>query len=303
MIRRIFSLLLLFTIISLNAGAAKVTAHRGTVADGYNFWLVEPSDSMEAKPVFIFLHGASLCGNDLNKVRRYGTLDAIEKGRDLDAYVIAPQNPGGAWKPEKIMNVLKWVEDYYNVDYDRIYVLGMSLGGYGTIDFAATYPDDIAAAMAFCGGGSVKDFSGLNNVPLWIVHGTADNAVSVSQSDRVVAAMKEADDSTPRLVYDRIPGMNHSQPARLFYLSETYDWLLSHSLKDEQRPVAESFAITNDLMRTAYSGLDTSRRSSKKSTAQPTAQQRNSEKYKQRSAAKSTAGNKKSSHSSRKRNS
>ena len=292
-------LLLMFTAV---ASAGRVTSHHGKVADGYNFWLVEPEDSMEAKPVFIFLHGASLCGNDLNKVRRYGTLDAVEKGRELDAYVIAPQNPGGAWSPRKVMNVLKWVEDYYNVDYDRIYVLGMSLGGYGAIDFAATYPDDVAAAMAFCGGGSVKDLSGLNDVPLWIVHGTADRAVSVSQSDKVVEAMKNANASTPRLIYDRIPAMNHSQPARLFYLAETYDWLLSHSLKDNKRPVAEGFNITNDLMRTAYSGLRTGSRSAAKSSAssqKKVAQQRNSEKYKQRSA-KATASK---SASSRKRNS
>lgn len=270
--KRQISLLILSLIAVISASAAKTTAHRGTVADGYNFWLVEPDDTLESKPVFIFLHGASLCGNDLNKVRRYGTLDAVEKGRALDGYVIAPQNPGGSWNPKKIMNVLKWVEDYYDVDYDRIYVLGMSLGGYGAIDFAATYPDDIAAAMAFCGGGSVKNLSGLNDVPLWIVHGTADQAVSVSQSDRVVEAMKQADASTPRLIYDRIPGMNHSQPARLFYLSETYDWLLSHSLKDHQRPVAQKFQITDDIMRSAYSGL---RSNSKKNTAsKPTANTR-----------------------------
>lgn len=296
MIKRISLLALLIAIFTIGANASRITSHRGTVADGYNFWLVEPDDSMEAKPVFIFLHGASLCGNDLNKVRRYGTLDAVEKGRELDAYVIAPQNPGGAWSPKKVMNVLKWVEDYYNVDYDRIYVLGMSLGGYGAIDFAATYPDDIAAAMAFCGGGSVKDLSGLNDIPLWIVHGTADRAVSVSQSDKVVEAMKSANSATPRLIYDRIPGMNHSQPARLFYLEETYNWLLSHSLKDQNRPVAQGFSITNDLMRTAYSGLRTgSKRStttaktataksaSTKSTAKTPV--RNSEKYKKRTAS------------------
>lgn len=286
---------------AMEAFGAKVSAQRGRVADGYNFWLVEPEDSMEAKPVFIFLHGASLCGNDLNKVRRYGTLDAIDKGRDLDSYVIAPQNPGGSWNPKKIMNVLKWVEDYYNVDYDRIYVLGMSLGGYGAIDFAATYPDDVAAAMAFCGGGSVKDLSGLNNVPLWIVHGTADRAVNVSQSDKVVEAMREFDASTPRLIYDRIPGMNHSQPARLFYLSETYEWLLSHSLKDADRPVAAGFRITDDLMRSAYSSLP----GKSKSTAQATSKAakavsasktpvRNSVKYKQRAATKGKTSGKRS---------
>lgn len=261
----IFSLLI--ALVTLPTLAQRLTAHRGTVANGYNFWLLEPSDSMEAKPVFIFLHGASLCGNDLNRVKRYGTLDAVQKGRTLDAYIIAPQNPGGAWKPEKIMNILKWVEDWYNVDYDRIYVLGMSLGGYGTIDFAATYPDDVAAAMAFCGGGSVKDFSPLNNVPLWIVHGTADAAVSISQSDKVVSAMKQADASTPRLIYDRMPGWNHGKPARLFYLAETYDWLLSHSLKDHKRPVKDGFKLTNELLGKAYSSLRNSGKSTKKAAA------------------------------------
>lgn len=262
----IFSLLI--ALVTLPTLAQRLTAHRGTVANGYNFWLMEPSDSMEAKPVFIFLHGASLCGNDLNRVKRYGTLDAVQKGRNLDAYIIAPQNPGGAWKPEKIMNILKWVEDWYNVDYDRIYVLGMSLGGYGTIDFAATYPDDVAAAMAFCGGGSVSDFAPLNNVPLWIVHGTADAAVSISQSDKVVSAMKQADASTPRLIYDRMPGWNHGKPARLFYLAETYDWLLSHSLKDNKRPVKEGFKLTNELLGKAYSSLRNSGKSTKKAAAE-----------------------------------
>lgn len=261
----IFSLLL--TLITLPSLAGRISAHRGTVPNAYNFWLVEPDDSMEAKPVFIFLHGASLCGNDPNRVKRYGTLDAVQKGRNLDAYIIAPQNPGGAWKPEKIMNILKWVEDWYNVDYDRIYVLGMSLGGYGTIDFVATYPDDVAAAMAFCGGGSVKDLTPLNNVPLWIVHGTADAAVSISQSDKVVSAMREADASTPRLIYDRMPGWNHGKPARLFYLAETYDWLLSHSLKDHKRPVKEGFKLTNELLGKAYSSLRNSGKSSKKTAA------------------------------------
>ncbi|MCM1349164.1 MAG: dienelactone hydrolase family protein [Firmicutes bacterium] len=299
MIKKLTIIFSFLTLLSFTISAAKVTSHRGKVADGYNFWLVEPEDSMEAKPVFIFLHGASLCGNDLNKVRRYGTLDAVEKGCELDAYVIAPQNPGGAWSPKKIMNVLKWVEDYYNVDYDRIYVLGMSLGGYGAIDFAATYPEDVAAAMAFCGGGSVKDLSGLNDVPLWIVHGTADRAVSVSQSDKVVEAMRSADSNTPRLIYDRVPGMNHSQPARLFYLAETYEWLLNHSLKDFNRPVADSFSITDGRMNSAYSGL----KSSSKRTASATSvkakipekqQVRNSEKYKQRASAKSSKSRKNS---------
>ena len=121
---------------------------RGKIKDGYDFWLYEPKgwdvDTIQ-KPLVLFLHGASLCGRNLDRVRRYGTLDALDRGRMIDAFVLAPQNPGGALKPSKIMDVVNWVSDNFQVDTNRIYVLGMSLGGYGTIDFAATYPDKIAA--------------------------------------------------------------------------------------------------------------------------------------------------------------
>jgi len=254
-------LLLLILIAAPSANASSLTAQRGVVKDGYNYWFYNPDDVEvdEPKPVIIFLHGASLCGNDLNKVKRYGTIDAIEKGRNLDAFVIAPQNPGGSWKPEKVMNILDYVSDNYNIDYDRVYVLGMSLGGYGTIDVAATYPDRIAAAIAMCGGASVRDINGLNQVPLWIIHGTADNAVSVSQSDKVVSTLNSLSKGgkAPRLTYNRVPGMNHSQPARMFYLAESYDWLMGHSLKDRNRAIKPTFAIA-EKMKSAYSDLRSS---------------------------------------------
>jgi hypothetical protein len=141
---------------------------RGKIKGGYDFWLYEPkgweADSIQ-KPLVVFLHGASLCGRNLDRVRRYGTLDALDRGRMIDAFVLAPQNPGGAWKPSMIMDAVNWVSENYQVDTNRIYVLGMSLGGYGTIDFAATYPDKIAAAMAICGGGTVKNLEdGMNSM-------------------------------------------------------------------------------------------------------------------------------------------
>lgn len=258
--KRKILLLLVVVLAMAQAGASKLSQNIGKLKNGYNFWLYTPDgegEEQQAKPLFIFLHGASLCGNNLDKVRRYGTIDAIEKGRDIDAYVIAPQNPGGAWNPDKVMNIVDWVCERHNVDSTRVYVLGMSLGGYGTIDLAATYPDRIAAAMALCGGGTVKNLGNLNDVPLWIVHGTADRAVSVNESDKVVSAMKSAaGGKAPRLLYDRIPGMNHSQPARMFYLPDSYQWLLSHSLADEQRDVADGFDLSQSKLKSAYKGLN-----------------------------------------------
>lgn len=89
----------------------------------------------------------------------------------------------------------------YEFDHTRVYVLGMSLGGYGTLDFAGTYPDKIAAAVALCGGSTLKDYRGLGELPLWIVHGTADRAVSVRESQKVVTGMKTLG-ITSRLRYD-----------------------------------------------------------------------------------------------------
>lgn len=252
----LFAFALIFSALTAFAQSPKIEKHVGDVEDGYNFWLVEPEDVSGPKPIVIFLHGKSLCGTDMNKVKKYGSLDAAIKGREIDAYVIAPQNPGGMWKPEKVMNVLDYVRENYEVDNDRIYVVGMSLGGYGTIDFVATYPDQVAAAVAMCGGATKKDLSGLNEVPMWIIHGTADTSVAISKSDKVASAIKEVDKDAPRLVYDRVAGMNHSKPARIFYIPELYEWLFLHSLSDEGRPVHDAIKIDNSVLDRAYKGLN-----------------------------------------------
>lgn len=236
-------------------------AYRNAVPESYNFWFYHPEDEDEEgvhRPLLVFLHGQSLCGNNLNRVRKYGPMDALKYGRVIDCYILAPQNPGGAWKPEKLIKLIEWAEKHYKIDSNRIYVYGMSLGGYGTIDMCATYPDRIAAGMALCGGSGVKDLSGLNKMPLWIVHGTADKAIPVSKSDKIVETMKAAG-PTPRLIYTRMPGINHGKLARLFYCPQTYDWLFSHSLQDEDRAVNRDFEITNATLNSAYKDMGKNR--------------------------------------------
>lgn len=235
-------------------------AHKKEVANGYNFWLYRPKNEADSVrcPLVVFLHGASLCGTNMNKVKRYGPMEAMRMGLSLNCYLMAPQNPGGAWHPEKVMNTIEWAVANCHVDSSRIYVLGMSLGGYGTLDVCATYPDRIAAGMALCGGATVKDLSGLARMPLWVVHGTADRDVPVSASDRVVSAVKATGDGT-RLIYTRMQGVDHGRPARVFYLSQTYDWLFSHSLEDEGRPVNRDYDITPRLLQGAYRSLQEKR--------------------------------------------
>lgn len=231
-------------------------AERNVVPGNYNFWVYTPGeyDGSHAVPLVIFLHGASLCGHDLNKVRRYGVLDAIERGKIVPALVLAPQNPGGAWKPDKIEALLEWMENNYNVDTTRVYVLGMSLGGYGTLDFVDTYPDKVAAAMALCGGCSQKNLDNLGHLPLWIMHGTADRAVGIGQSKRVVNYLQSHDEDS-LLRYDWLQGGSHGLLARLFYLQKTYDWLFSHSTADKPRFVDKTFDIGYPDINQTYSEL------------------------------------------------
>lgn len=223
----------------------QVTAQRNMPGGGYDFWLYTPEEyeaGGHPLPVVLFLHGASLCGHNLDRVRRYGTLDALEKGKIIPAYVVAPQNPGGAWNPRKLHDLMDWMKAHYPVDASRIYVLGMSLGAYGTLDYAGTYPREVAAAMALCGGTTLRDVQPLGEVPLWVIHGTADRAVNINESKKIVAALQGADHAR-LLRFDWVKGGSHGLLARLFYMQKTYDWLFSHSLDDRPRAVDRTFDI------------------------------------------------------------
>ncbi len=230
---------------------------RNEVEGGYNFWVFSPDEYNTDKhplPLIVFLHGASLCGNNLQKVRRYGVLDAIDQGLDMPMFVLAPQNPGGSWSPRKINDLIDWMEQNYAIDTTRIFVLGMSLGGYGTLDFVGTYPEKVAAAMALCGGTTLKDVSGMGKLPLWIMHGTADRAVNIRESKKIVDSLIDA--GNDRLLrYDWFKGASHGALARVFYMRETYDWLLSHSTADKPRTLDADIEITMEGMRAAYKDL------------------------------------------------
>lgn len=232
--------------------------HHNVVKNTYNFWVSVPDTYEEQKgeiPVLLFLHGASLRGTDLNRVRKYGPLDAISMGLDINAIIIAPQNPGGAWNSYKVLDILNWVCGQYDVDTNRIYLIGMSLGGFGTIEFLANHAEKIAASMELCGGTIRKDLCKLNTVPLWIIHGTADRAVPVSRATQIHECMKKCG-STDLLRLDKWAGVNHGALARLFYLKATYDWLFAHSKADNPRQVNKEIQLKSGDMANAYKSIN-----------------------------------------------
>ncbi len=232
----------------------KMTAMRNAAQGGYNFWIYEPNiQTEEAKPLIIFLHGASLKGTDMRKVLKYGPLNAANRGIHINAYVIAPQTADN-WDADRIWKCVEWAKEHYPIDTNRISVIGMSLGGFGTFTLATKYYDRLSAGMMLCGGNTNEQYCGLTKMPFWIMHGTADNAVPISRSNSIVAGMIACGD-TSRLIYTKLQGANHGFPARLFYLTESYDWLTSHSLKDSNRTINRDIKISQQMISDAYRRL------------------------------------------------
>lgn len=236
-----FFLLLSFSVITF-LSTAQLSAVRGK--SSYNYWINLPSDSIlnSNPPILIFLHGRSLSGTDLNKVKRYGVISEIEKGRKIPAIVIAPQVASGGWDPDKLLTLLEDIQSQYATDTNRVYVCGMSLGGYGTLHFLGKHADKLTAGVALCGGGKSSDACNLSTLPLWIQHGTADKPVPVSESRSIVKAIK-ACDGGKNLIYKEIPGASHGAMESEFRKNDMYDWLFSKTKAVEVVAVPSTPAV------------------------------------------------------------
>lgn len=217
-----FLALYLFTLISQLSFSQLKTILGKT---DYPFWINVP-EKEEAQPLLIFLHGKSLSGTDINRVRKYGVLYAMDKGKIIPAIVVAPQLANGSWNPDKVLEILEYVKANYNVDTKRIYVCGMSLGGYGTMHFAGKYPDKITAAVEICGGGNTTDGCRLATIPTWLIHGDKDFIVRMSESEKVYDAIK-ACNSEADTKLTIIKNGNHGNVERQFHEDAIYDWMFS----------------------------------------------------------------------------
>lgn len=193
----------------------------------YPFWINLPEDEAcnVKNPLIIFLHGKSLSGSNIGKVKKYGIIRAIENGKKIPAIVIAPQLKNGSWNPDKVLEIIEYAQKNYKIDNQRIYVCGMSLGAYGTLHFAGKYPNKITAAVAICGGGNTSDAYNLSSVPLWIIHGDKDYIVPLSESKKVVDAVRHCEPKS-NITFTVIKGGNHGNVEHLFRKNDIYDWML-----------------------------------------------------------------------------
>ncbi|MBR4775019.1 MAG: prolyl oligopeptidase family serine peptidase [Bacteroidales bacterium] len=261
-----FLLILGLCLFSSRLYAGDLLSYRDSLKNGYNFLLYIPDDYEQRKesddplPVIVCLHGKSRVGNDLKMVTKYGCVDALRRGAQIDAIVICPQcNTTGGWKAQRVMNVVDFVYERYKCDPDRLYVYGMSMGGWGAFKMVAEYPDRVAAAIAMCGGYIGDNYENIGKVPLWIIHGTADEVTTLSHSTRIVKKLEEIG-QTGRVRCTWLESEGHSILARIFLLEDTYKWLFQHRLSTPDRPCSQEYEVTKKDLKRAYIYLDPEKR-------------------------------------------
>jgi predicted peptidase len=174
-------------------------------------------------PLMLFLHGAGESGNDLAKVKAHGPARIVETKKDFPFILVSPQSSGRGWNPDVLNSLLDDVVAKYKVDKDRIYLTGLSMGGYGTWTLGAAHPERFAALVPICGGGNPADASKLKNLPIWVFHGGKDNVVPLENSERMVKAIKEAGGNVQFTVY---PEAGHDSWTETYNNPKLYTWLL-----------------------------------------------------------------------------
>jgi predicted peptidase len=181
-------------------------------------------------PLLLFLHGYGECGSDIQKVRKHGPPKLISQFETLQQCVIvSPQCPSDSWWRVGALRALteEVITDMGDVDRDRLYVTGLSMGGYGSWCLASNYPDYFAAAIPICGGGDpfrlpanrppvktgiVNEYipSGLKSaaeLPVWAFHGTDDSSVPIKETQMLVDLLREG--GNQKVTFTAYEGVGH----------------------------------------------------------------------------------------------
>jgi len=184
-------------------------------------------------PLMLFLHGAGERGSDIKKVAVHGPPKNVATHPEFPFILVSPQCPEGEkWSSETLLALLDQVERTYAVDKTRVYLTGLSMGGYGTWDLGLKHPERFAAIAPICGGGNTVDAllasnaQALKSLGVWAFHGAKDPTVSLQESERMVDALKRAGVSDLKLtVY---PEAGHDSWTETYNNPDLYTWMLKH---------------------------------------------------------------------------
>lgn len=181
-------------------------------------------------PLILFLHGAGERGNDLNLVKIHGIPKIVERQKDFPFIAVSPQCPENKWWAdpwliEALNALLEEIVAAYRVDESRIYLTGLSMGGFGTWHLAMMYPEKFAAIAPICGGGMPWMAFRIKDVPVWTFHGAKDEVVPLHRSEEMVEALEKIGGNVKFTIY---PEAGHDSWTETYNNPELYKWFLRH---------------------------------------------------------------------------
>ncbi len=196
----------------------------------YRLFVPEKYDGAKATPLVVALHGM---GGDENSMFDQYSNGLLKREAERAGFlVVCPKGRGSAamyrGDAEKdVMDVLAEVQKAYKVDPAHVYLMGHSMGAYGTWSTAMDYPDIFAALAPISGGGNPADMVKIKDIPQFVVHGDDDRTVNVSQSRTMVEAGKKAGAD---ITYMEVPGGSHTSVASPAF-PKIIDFFLAHAKK------------------------------------------------------------------------
>ncbi|MBN1555465.1 MAG: prolyl oligopeptidase family serine peptidase [Phycisphaerae bacterium] len=181
-------------------------------------------------PLILFLHGSGERGKNPNIIGKFGPPRVSLQQKGFPFIVLAPQCPAGKWwtdvdVTEMVMALLDQVCKDYLVDTKRIYLTGMSMGGFGAWDLAQKYPDRWAALAVVCGGGNPYLQMRVKNIPTKVFHGAKDKNVPVFNSHMMAGTLKQFGGQVDLKVY---PNLEHNCWTVTYDDPGLYEWFLQH---------------------------------------------------------------------------
>lgn len=209
-------------------GSAKVKSDKGgDTTLGYWTYLPKAAKPAEGWPLMVFLHGAGERGTDLNLIKKHGPPKLAGYKPELESfYLIAPQCPPDRWwDTVAVKDLIDQTMAKQPIDPKRVYITGISMGGFATWTLLKDHPDLMAAALPICGGGDPASVGNFKTVPVWTFHGDKDEAVPLQRSVDLVDALKKVQGNIQFTIY---PGVGHDSWTQTYDNPEIYAWLLKH---------------------------------------------------------------------------
>ncbi len=171
-------------------------------------------------PLVLFLHGAGETGSDLKRVKVHGPPHLAEQAK-FPFILVSPQSPQRGWNINALNALLDHVIAGHRVDKNRVYVTGLSMGGFGTWALASANPERFAAIIPICGGGNPANAPKLKDLSIWVFHGAKDDTVPPSRSEDMVKALKNA--GAERLKFTLYPNAKHDSWTVTYNNAEVWD--------------------------------------------------------------------------------